>query len=102
MKVVSVEKADNCLDGEFIFMYTFDGEWLAETIQGMGRWGELRYFASFPRPMFELKLPDGTMLKGVQGLNECRAVFPRQGTAEAKATLEGRFESLARFWTGLE
>jgi hypothetical protein len=91
MKITSCEKAENCLDGEFIFKYCFDEVWTKESIRMMGSFGELRYYESFPIPMFQVNCPDGTVIKGLESENECRIIFPRPNPVSAKISFEDRF-----------
>ena len=76
---------ENCFEGDFVFKYVFDTAWTKEAIKNMEALGELRYYESFPRPMFQVKCSDGTIIKGVQGTGECRVIFPRNAPAAVKA-----------------
>ncbi|MDR3256034.1 MAG: hypothetical protein LBT31_10760 [Synergistaceae bacterium] len=92
MEITGREKIDNCIHGEFVFKYFFDAEWTKDIIGKMASLGELKYYGSFPVPMFRVRCPDGTVIKGVQSTNECRAIFPRS-CADTAAL---KFETLVR------
>ena len=91
MRIVTEEKLENCFESEFVFKYIFDRQWTKETIGNIGTLGELSYYATFPRPMFQVRCFDGTIIKGVQGTGECRVIFPRNNTVEAKKHFEEVF-----------
>jgi hypothetical protein len=84
MKIISIEKQEHCIGGDFMFIYHFDGQWNKERIMSMARLGQLQYHKNFPRPFFQIKCPDGTLVKGVEFAAEFRVIFPRKnpGTAE--------------------
>ena len=93
MKIIARERAENCLDGEFAVKYVFDAPWTREMIQALGTLGRLRYYDSFPRPMFHLACPDGSIVKGVQGVGECRVIYARDGSGAAGTHFKERFEA---------
>ena len=86
---------ENCLEGDFVFKYTFDEVWTKEAItNNMERLGQLRYYETFPRPMFQIKCSDGTIIKGVQGTGECRVIFPREDPEKARSHFEEAFREI--------
>ena len=93
MRIIAEEKIENCFEHEFVFKYVFDAKWTKETIKAMEALGKLRYYESFPKPMFHLTFLDSTIVKGVQDTDECRVTFPRVGTTEAKKRFEKIFNS---------
>ena len=95
MKIVSREKAENCFDGEFVFKYIFDTGWTDEAIRMMETIGVLRYYESFPRPMFQVNCPDGTIIKGLQHGQECRIIFPRASPTAARERFETEFGKIS-------
>ncbi|MCL1917729.1 MAG: hypothetical protein FWG14_05370 [Peptococcaceae bacterium] len=95
MKIISSEKMENCFDGDFVFKYIFDAGWTREDIIRMEAWGSLRYYESFPRPMFQVTCSDGTIIKGVQNDPACRIIFPRATPAAARENFEARFGELS-------
>ena len=98
MRITAKEKMENCFEHEFVFKYIFDTNWTKDTIKAMEALGKLRYYESFPRPMFHLTFFDYTIVKGLQDTEECRVTFPRIGTAEAQK----RFETIFNACGGLE
>ncbi len=82
MKIVAVEKLEDCFDGSVIYGYTFDVPWAYDGIAYLRRLGELDYFPEFPRPFFRLRGTAGLQIKGVEGECTCRAIFPRTGKEE--------------------
>jgi hypothetical protein len=95
MKIIDCKKAENCLEGEFIYKYYFDTEWNKELIKSMEGFGLLRYYESFPKPMFQIGCPDGTIIKGLESEKECRIIFPRRDPAPAKENFEAQFLKMA-------
>lgn len=96
MKIRACEKAENCFDGEFIFQYYFDTHWTKEYIMMLEELGSLRYYESFPRPMFQLNCADGTIIKGLENAKECKAIFPRSNPAVARENFEKRLQLLMK------
>ena len=94
MKIIECEKMENCFEDEFVFKYLFDASWTEEIIQTMQALGTLRYYKSFPRPMFQVTCSDGTIIKGVERDTECRVIFPRAGSAAARKNFETRFSDI--------
>ena len=92
MKIVAVEKIDNCFEDEFVFKYVFNGIWTKEVINSVTGLGKPLYYDSFPRPMFQFNCPDGTVIKGLQETDECRVIFPRGKPDEAKIGFEEVFK----------
>jgi hypothetical protein len=88
MKITGWKKMENCIGGEFVFICFFDAEWTKERIQALAALGALKYYGSFPRPMFQLKCPDGTIVKGVQSAHQCRVIFPRDEPIGARESFE--------------
>jgi hypothetical protein len=97
MKLMNREKQEHCIGGDFVFIYRFDGEWNKERIKTLIHLGKLEYHGDFPRPFFQLRRLDGTVVKGVETAREFRVIFPRQNFTEAEAA----FENLLRGLTDL-
>ena len=91
MKIVSGQKQENCFDGDFVYIYTFDAEWTKEKIMALGASGNLQYYGSFPKPMFNVRFSGGTTMKGVEGTKECRVIFTRDEPQKAKKLFEETF-----------
>ena len=91
MRIVSWNKMESCFDGDFVYKYFFDVRWTEEAIKTMGALGHLQYYGSFPRPLFQIQCDDGTIIKGVQDINECRVLFARDGPNMAKERFEKSF-----------
>lgn len=96
MKVILKEELENCFDGDFVIKFSFDTQWIKETIQSLKALGQLTYYESFPKPMFQLECPDGSFIKGVQGTNECRVIYARDLTSEDRIVFNKRFEEIIR------
>jgi hypothetical protein len=91
MRIIGSEKMENCFDSEFVFKYFLDTGWTEETIQTMEALGTLRYYKSFPRPMFQVTCPDGSIIKGLERDAECRVIFSRMDPAASRKEFETRF-----------
>jgi hypothetical protein len=91
MKIVACRKLEDCFDGSIVYGYEFSLSWDQDSVQILRCFGELEYFADFPRPLFRVIRKDGLFIKGVAGSNQCRVILPRQETAQAKQTFEDAF-----------
>ncbi|MDR3170111.1 MAG: hypothetical protein LBU17_00620 [Treponema sp.] len=91
MKIIQVHPLENCLEGDFVYHYVFDCPWTQETILLMQDLGTLQYYETFPKPMFRVTCPDGTIIKGVQTTPTCRVIFPKTGIAAARKRFEERY-----------
>ncbi len=78
MKILSVTRLEDCLDGSSVWEFAFAAAWTEADIRWLSTLGSLEYFAAFPRPFFRLLHSSGAMLRGVQGLARCRVILPRQ------------------------
>jgi hypothetical protein len=94
MKITGREKIENCVKGEFVYRYFFDAEWTKESILNMAGLGGLKFYESFPRPMFKVVCPDGTIIKGVLRADNCRVIFPRSGAAAAALKFEAQMREI--------
>jgi hypothetical protein len=100
MRIIAKDILENCLDGDFVIQYTFDVIWSKDAIQALGALGQLKYYASFPKPMFQLTCPDGSFIKGVQGTSECRVIYARDMSEDDKMRLENSFTEAIKQYTG--
>ena len=96
MKILATEKAENCFESDFVFKYLLDKSWTKRSIKDMASLGQLLYYKSFPKPMFQVRCVDGTIIKGVQGTDECRVIFPRNEPTKAKEYFEEVFVSILK------
>jgi hypothetical protein len=94
MKLIETEKQEHCVSGGFVFKYRFDGEWNKERISAMSHLGQLQYYGLFPRPLYQIRCSDGTLVKGVESVTEFRVVFPRKNPKEAEADFKKRLQGL--------
>jgi hypothetical protein len=92
VKIVSTEKVEDCFDGSSVYRYSFDEVWTRGSIQVMGELGDLDYFPDFPRPFFRLRARSGLQVKGVEGDDACRAIFPREERERVREEFESLFE----------
>lgn len=95
MKLTGIEKMENCISGEFVYKYFFDREWERETIKVIAALGTMKYYGDFPRPLFEIKCPDGTILKGVESAREFRVIFPRKSGDQEREAFKERCIEMA-------
>ena len=94
MKMIAKDKMENCFEGDFMVKYTFDTPWTKDIIRSLETLGKLKYYESFPRPMFQLTCLDGIFVKGVQGAYECRVIYARGGYEGSEKLFEKRFEEI--------
>ena len=92
MNIIASNKIENCLSGESVFNYQVDANWSVETIVLLEELGRLRYYNSYPTPMFHVSCSDGTFIKGIEGASEFKVIFDKNNHGKAKE----RFEKLFR------
>jgi hypothetical protein len=86
MKLTGFETLETCLSGDFVFRCRFDGMWKGEEILALAVLGTVRRRRDFPRPMFEVRCPGGTVIKGLEEGSEFRLIFsPGSSTAYREA-----------------
>lgn len=90
MIIVNIQPVEDCFDGSSVLGYSFDEPWTKESIFRLKAMGKLDYFPEFPRPFFRLRGDGGLQIKGVQGENSCRVIFPKN----EKEALRRQFENL--------
>ena len=96
MKIINKEKKENCFDGDFVTQVNFDEEWTEEMIFRLEELGNLKYYASFPRPMFQLATPCGSFIKGIKGTCDCRIIYSKNSTVETRERFEDRFAEIIK------
>jgi hypothetical protein len=77
MRIVSIRELENCFDGSFIKEALLDTEVTLPFIRHLETLGELRYYPSFARPFYQLRLPGGATIKGVEGNRTMRLILNR-------------------------
>ena len=87
MKIVAIEKLEDCFDGSRVYRYRFDHAWLEPDIQRLNAFGSLQYFPDFPRPFFRLHTSSGMQITGVGNDHACRVVYPKQNQDQLKREL---------------
>ncbi|MGB9030569.1 MAG: hypothetical protein WCC27_10660 [Acidobacteriaceae bacterium] len=75
MKVIAVEKLEDCFDGSIVCCYRFDEAWSRSSIEQLAGLGTLEYFADFPRPFFRVRGAGSLEIKGVEGARHCRVLL---------------------------
>ena len=88
MKIIGVEKLEDCFDGTSAYAYHFDQPWTRQAIQRLATFGKLDYFADFPRPFYRVRGAGGLQMKGVEGLQHCRVVLPADRHERFRLELE--------------
>ena len=88
MNIKCSRKLEDCFDGSLVILYSFETVWTRESIMSLKAMGEIDYYPDFPRPFFRLQCKNGLQVKGVEGDDQCRAVFPR----EQKEVIQQQFE----------
>lgn len=74
MKVLGVQKVEECLDGVLIIDFLLDMKVREGFIQYLGNLGRLEYFHQFPRPFYRITRSRHFILKGVEG-NDTLQIF---------------------------
>lgn len=91
MTIIQRQKVEDCFDGSGVWEYRFETAWTRADIDLLGPLGRLEYFGDFPRPLFRVHGPAGLQIKGVEGENSCRVVFPRTNRDALRESFESVF-----------
>ncbi|RJP26471.1 MAG: hypothetical protein C4527_15015 [Candidatus Omnitrophota bacterium] len=91
MKITEIKKIEDCFDGSTVYGYTFDAVWTQDRIQQFRTLGNLDYFPDFPRPFFRVCQKNGVQIKGIQGDNNCRVIYPQKQKEVRKKEFEEAF-----------
>ena len=94
MRVLSLDKIEDCFDGTLMGEIRLDDEITEGLIRYLGEFGELDYFPGFARPFFRIDMAELLMLKGIQGNRHMRIIFLRGKQSQAESKLS---ELLSRF-----
>jgi len=78
MNIIEIKKIEDCFDGSSVYAYIFDKVWTRDTIMRLRMLGQVDYFPDFPRPFFRLCGQEGMQVKGIEGENTCRIIFPKK------------------------
>jgi hypothetical protein len=84
---------EDCFDGSSVYGYHFDKAWDRDSIMELRELGELEYFSTFPKPFFRLIGQNGLQVKGVQGFENCRVIYPKKEKEVVKQHFEIHFAS---------
>ncbi|HEY3281601.1 MAG TPA: hypothetical protein VGN26_04955 [Armatimonadota bacterium] len=91
MRIVGTERLEDCFDGSSAYSYCFNGRWTRTDILALDALGQVDYYPGFPRPFFRVRGREGWVVKGVEGEDNCHAVFPGRGAEEGKQRFEAQF-----------
>ena len=94
MKITNRKRVEDCFDGSLVFEYYFEEPWCKNLIMSLSKIGKLHYFGDFPRPFFRMLHKGGLHIKGVEGQNKCRIVFPLQEVEKQMNALDRFFSTL--------
>lgn len=94
MRIIEKEKTDNCFNESFEYRYRFDCVFTKDNIQMLSCLGDLRYYDTFPIPMFCVNNLHGQIIKGVEGSNECRIIYNRNTINTDMDIFERHFEQI--------
>lgn len=89
MRILRVERVEDCFDRSLSATLVADGPWTRDAILRVGSLGRLDYFEDFPRPFYRVRAAAGWQLKGVEGECTCQLV----GAVDLEATrtaIDGR------------
>lgn len=88
MRIVAIRKVEDCFDGSTIYAYGFECPWTREDILQLNGLGQLDFFEDFPRPFFRVLVEGGCQVKGVEGEDNCLAIYPETRKLETKQQVE--------------
>jgi hypothetical protein len=94
MKLINIEKLEDCLDGSMVFKYSVK-EKIDETVmRRLAAGGRLQYYPDFPKPFFKIITADGLQVKGIIGDDNFEVLFPRSNKEERKKAFDAALESV--------
>ena len=88
MKWYEYSKKENCFSGAHVYEYRLATKLNTELLSHFARYGSYKCHSNFPRPFFQLILPDGTSCKGVLNDNIIKVSFPDSAPAKSKTDFE--------------
>lgn len=94
MRLVEIEKLEDCMDGSLAYRYCFDGEVNEELMRKMAAGCKLHYFPEFSRPFFKIFTPATVQIKGILGDRDFEVVYPLTGKVVEKRAFEAHLAKL--------
>lgn len=95
MKIIAVKDLEDCFDGSFMKEALFDAPVDVAFIEHIGKSGKLSYHPSFCRPFYRVDMPDGCIVKGVEGNSTARVILQRDDTNASLLRLESAISSFS-------
>ena len=96
MKLIDIEKIEDCFDGSMIFKYSFAGEIGEMFMRKLELIGELNYYPEFSRPFYKIFTFNGIQIKGIIGETNFEVTFPLTEKWGKKRKFENRLEMILR------
>jgi hypothetical protein len=96
MRKIDAVIMEDCLKGALTLLYSFDKPWTKIDILKLSSLGKVDYFEDFPRPYFRFISSDDVQMKGVEGENTCRVIYPAGNRDEIRAEFETKLEKILR------
>ncbi len=94
MRVIDIQKKEDCFDGSMIFEYWFDDGFSRQLMYTLAEGGKLQFFPDFTRPFFKIVTAGGVHIKGIIGDLSIEALFPLTGKWERKDEFEKRLAGI--------
>jgi hypothetical protein len=94
MKLIDVQKVEDCFDGGSRLEYRFAGEIAESFMRHLAANSRLDFYPDFPRPFFKIFQEDGLQIKGILGGSDIEVYFPRSQAAEIKKKFETELRRL--------
>ncbi len=94
MRLIEVNIMEDCLKGTLTLIYLFDLPWHKEAILKLSHLGRLDYFEDFPRPFFRLSSFENVQMKGINGENTCRVIYPAENREKVHFEFEQKLIKL--------
>ena len=82
------KRVQNCFSKTSIYQYRLNFKIDDRFLQQMEEIGTVKCHRNFPRPYFNISLPDGTEMKGVIGDVALKVVFPLASAAQSQIAFE--------------
>ena len=94
MKLIKIEKVEDCLDGSMVFKYSVNEKINETVMRQLAEGGKLQYYPDFPKPFFKIITADGMQVKGIIGDDNFEVLFPRRNKEERKKAFDAGLKKI--------
>lgn len=88
MNYFTCNRVENCFSKTAVFQYRLSFKINDLFLNQFEQVGIVKCYRNFPRPYFNINLPDGTAVKGVMSDVALKVIFPFEAAEESKKIFE--------------